>query len=159
MTSPSEPRLFGQPTSASHHQMNEFTLSRPRDFIFALAKERDSSVGCRLFVNPQTSTIPGANPSTALRDPSCSETQAYNNTYNPGHTFTDRSVDCSASRHHFSAQPEDQSTGLCCSGTNSPLISSMTLDCRVTEFSDRCPPTGRGEALNPDTDQTNKKEG
>ncbi|XP_047191421.1 mucin-12 isoform X3 [Scophthalmus maximus] len=159
VTSPSEPRLFGQPTSASHHQMNEFTLSRPRDFIFALAKERDSSVGCRLFVNPQTSTIPGANPSTALRDPSCSETQAYNNTYNPGHTFTDRSVDCSASRHHFSAQPEDQSTGLCCSGTNSPLISSMTLDCRVTEFSDRCPPTGRGEALNPDTDQTNKKEG
>ncbi|KAF0030947.1 hypothetical protein F2P81_017678 [Scophthalmus maximus] len=91
VTSPSEPRLFGQPTSASHHQMNEFTLSRPRDFIFALAKERDSSVGCRLFVNPQTSTIPGANPSTALRDPSCSETQAYNNTYNPGHTFTDRS--------------------------------------------------------------------
>ncbi|XP_044057476.1 mucin-5AC isoform X3 [Siniperca chuatsi] len=168
---PCEPLLFGhvfvkeQLTLACHHQTNGFTLSRPRDFISALTKERDSSVGCRSGDNSQTSTTPGENPFTSLRDQSSSQAQA--NSHNSGDTSTDTSLASAASRHHLRTQPEDQSSSLCCSASNSPLTSAMTLDCTDTEFRDYCSTssTGTGEALNQneevfsDTEETKKREG
>ncbi|XP_040903084.1 serine-rich adhesin for platelets isoform X3 [Toxotes jaculatrix] len=168
---PCEPQLFGhvfvkeQLTSACHHQTNEFTLSRPRDFISALTKERDSSVCGRSGDNSQTSTIPGENPAISLRDQSSSQVQA--NSDSPGHHSTDRPEASAASRHHLRAQPEDQSSSLCCSATNSPLTSSLTLDCTVTEFRDLCSTSsaGRVKALNQsrqvytDTEETDQREG
>lgn len=163
---PCEPMLLGhafvkeQLTSACHHQTNEFTLSRPRDFISALIKERDSSVGCRSGENSQTSTTTGENPSTSLRDQLSRQTR--DDSYSPGHTATDTSVASAASGHHSSAQPEDQSSGLCCSSTNSLSTSTMTLDCQLTEFRDlgSASSVGGSEALNQNRDvYTEKREG
>nr|XP_020478353.1 mucin-17-like isoform X2 [Monopterus albus] len=138
---PHESLLFGQlfvkeqVSQACLHQMNGFTLSRPRDFISALTKERDSSVGCRSADNSQISTAPGENPPTSLRDQSPG--------YDPGYTST------TASKQRLSTQAEDPSSSLWCSATNIPLMSTMTLDCRVTECRDLCSAssTSRQEAL------------
>ncbi|XP_039986322.1 mucin-5AC isoform X2 [Xiphias gladius] len=163
---PCEPMLLGhafvkeQLTSACQHQTNEFTLSRPRDFISALIKERDSSVGCRSGENSQTSTTTGENPSTSLRDQLSRQTR--DDSYSLGHTATDTSVASAASGHHSSAQPEDQSSGLCCSSTNSLSTSTMTLDCQLTEFRDlgSASSVGGSEALNQNRDvYTEKREG
>lgn len=155
---PCEPLLFShvldvsneQLNPACHHQTNGFTLSRPRDFISALTKERDSGVGCRSVENSETSTTSWENSSTSLRDQSPSQTQA--NSYNCGYTSTD-----TASRYHLRTQPEDQS----------PLTSTMASDCRVTKFREYCytSSTGRDEALNQngevysDTEETEKRDG
>ncbi|XP_059188093.1 uncharacterized protein plekhg2 [Centropristis striata] len=91
---PCEPLLFGQMlvkeqlTPAGHHQTNSFTLSRPRDFISALTKDRD----------PQTLSTSGENLSTLQRDFSSSQAQC---------TSTD------PSRHLLRTSPGDQSSGLC----------------------------------------------
>lgn len=149
---PCEPLLFGhvfvkeQLTPECHHQTNAFPLSRPRDFISALTKERDSSVGCD---NSKTSTTPGENPSTSHQ----SSSQAQANSYNPGYTSTDTSLASTASRRHLKTQPEDQSFSLCCSASNRPLTSTMTLDCRVTEFRDNC----SGKVYS-DTEEREKRE-
>ncbi|XP_069390953.1 platelet binding protein GspB isoform X2 [Paralichthys olivaceus] len=135
----------GTTTSARHHQTNEFTLSRPRDFISALTKERDFSLGD----NSQTSTSAVENQSTALRDQSSSQAHEVS----PG------------SRHQLSAPTGDQSTALCCSDTNNPSTSTMTLDRSIPEFRDVSSSTGRGGALNQnrafhtDTEATERKEG
>lgn len=142
------PVLFGhvfvkeQLTPACHDQTNRFTLSRPRDFISTLAKERDSSVDCRSDENPQTLTTSLENSPTLQRD---------------GYTSTDLSAASTASRHHLRTQPEDQS----------PLMSTLTSDCQVTEFRDSCCPSSARteEALNQngevysDTEETEKKDG
>lgn len=140
---PCEPLLVGhvlvkeQLTSACHHQTNGFTLSRPRDFISALAKERDSSVGCTSDDNSQTSTTPEENPSTFQKDQPSSQGQA--NTYNSRHTSTDTSLASAASGHQLRTQPEDQSSCMSRSDSNAPSMSNMTPDCRATEFRDsRC---------------------
>lgn len=166
-----EPLLFGhafvkeQLTTAGHHQTNGFTLSRPRDFISALTKERDSSVGCRSGDNSQTSTTSGENPPTSLKDQSSSRAQA--NSYNSGDASTDMPLASTASRHLLRTQPEDQSSSLCFSASTSPLMSTVDMDCRVTEFMDNCSTssTGTGGALNQngeicsDTEETEKREG
>lgn len=126
---PCEPLLFGhvfvkeQLTPACNHQTNGFTLSRPRDFISALTKEKDSSVGCRAADNSQTSATLGEHPSTLLRDQLSSQAQAHS--YIPGYTSTDTSLASTASRHHLRTQPEDQRSSVCCSSSNSPLVSTM----------------------------------
>ena len=163
---PCEPLLFGhvfvkeQLTSACQHQMNEFTLSRPRDFISAFTKERDSSVSCRSGDNSQSSTTTGEIPSTLLRGQLPCQAQA--NSHSPGHTSTERTVASATSRYHSSAQLEDQSSSLRCSAANSPPTSTMPLDCRVTEFTELCSASSprRGEALNQNQKvYTEKREG
>lgn len=164
---PCEPLLFvkEQLTLACHHQTNGFNLSRPRDFISALTKERDSSVGCRSGDNSQVSTTPGENSSTSLRDPSSNQAQA--NSSSSGYTSTDTSLASTESRHHIRIQPEDQRSSLCCSARNSPLTSTMTLDSTVTEFRDysSTSSTRRGKPVNQngevysDTEDTEKREG
>lgn len=99
---PCDPLLFGhvlvkeQLMPASQHQTNGFTLSRPRDFISALTKERDSSVDCSSGDNSQTSTTPGGNPSTVLT-----------NSYNSGYISSDAAE---GSRHRLRAQLQAQSS-------------------------------------------------
>ncbi|XP_074497072.1 uncharacterized protein LOC141771067 [Sebastes fasciatus] len=150
-----EPLLFGhvfvkeQLTPACPHQTNGFTLSRPRDFISALAKDRDPSVGCRSGDTSETSTTPRENPPTSLRD------QLPENSYYPGYTSTD-------TRHHLlRTQAEDQQ---CCSADNNPSTSTVNWDCRVTEFKDYCSTssTGRGDGPNgevySDTEEAEKRE-
>ncbi|XP_054455178.1 serine/arginine repetitive matrix protein 2 [Anoplopoma fimbria] len=94
MTS-SEPLLFGHvfvKEQPACHQTNGVTLSRPRDFISALAKERD----CRSSDNSQIHPSPEENP------------PSYNRS-------------SPASRRHVRTQPEEQSSSLSCSATHSPL--------------------------------------
>lgn len=154
VVNPCEPLQFGhilvkeQLTPACHHQTNGFTLSRPRDFISALTKEGDSSVGCRSGNKPHNVTIPGENLSSSLRDQSSTQAQA--NCCNAGYTSADGSLSSTLCRRHLSTEAEDQSSGLFCSATNSPLISTMTLDCTVTEFRDFCSSssTASDKALN-----------
>ncbi|XP_056230946.1 mucin-17-like [Seriola aureovittata] len=166
---PCEPLLFGhvfvkeQLTSACHHQMNDFTLSRPRDFISALTKERDSVVGCRSGDKSQTSSqSPRENPVTSQRDQSSN--QAQDNSYDPGRTSSDRCMASTSARSHLSAQPEDESYSSCCSATNTPSTPTMTLDCGVTKLSSTCF-AGKDEALHQnrevytDTEETEKKGG
>ncbi|KAK9520403.1 hypothetical protein VZT92_020293 [Zoarces viviparus] len=118
---PCDPLLSGhafvKEQPACHPQTNGVTLSRPRDFISALAKERD----CRSSDNLQTSR---ENPPS----------------YNRGFNSSDSSSTSAASEHHVTAQAEDQS----------PLTSTMNLDCSVTEFRDFCSTSssGREEVLN-----------
>lgn len=121
---------------ACPHQTNGFTLSRPRDFISALTKERDSIVGCISSDNNQSSTRPGESLPTSPRDLSSSQAQA--NNYNPGYTSTDMSTASTALGHHHRTQPEEPSSSLCFSSSNSPLTSAMNSDCRVTGFRDYC---------------------
>ncbi|XP_045929333.1 mucin-17 isoform X3 [Micropterus dolomieu] len=164
---PCEPLLFvkEQLTLACHQQTNGFNLSRPRDFISALTKERDSSVSCRSGDNSKVSTTPGENPSTSLRDPSSNQAQA--NSSSSGYTATDTSLASTESRHHIRTQPEDQHSSLCCSARNSPLTSTMTLDSTVTKFRDysSTSSTRRGKPVNQngevysDTEDTEKREG
>lgn len=168
---PCEPLQFGhilvkeQLTPACHHQTNEFTLSRPRDFIFAVTKEGDSSVGCRSGNKPQNFTITGENPSTSLRDQPSSQSQA--NRCNPGYAPADRSLSSTPCGHDLSTQAEDQNSSLFCSATNSSLMSTMSLHCRVPECRDFCSAfsTERDKALDQnggvclETDDVDKKEG
>ncbi|XP_076002268.1 uncharacterized protein LOC142995181 isoform X2 [Genypterus blacodes] len=71
---PSEPLMFGhvlvreQLSTACHQQTNGFTLSRPRDFISALSKERGFSVTHKSDKDSLTSTMHGENQSTSPRD-------------------------------------------------------------------------------------------
>lgn len=150
---PCEPLLFGhvlvKETPACHHQTNGFTLSRPRDFISALTKEKDSNSGCISAENSQTSSTSGENASTQA------------SSYNSGFISTD------TSRPHLRTQTEDQSSSMCCSASNNPLTSTMTLDDRVTEFKDYSPTssTRKDEASDEngkicsDTKGTAKREG
>ncbi|XP_029284307.1 mucin-17-like [Cottoperca gobio] len=136
-------------TPPCHHQTNGFTLSRPRDFISALTKESDSSLGCKSSDNSQTSTTSGENQPTSLGDQLSCQAQAHS--CYPGYTSTDALFASTASRRHLKTQADDQSCSLCCSASNSPLTSTGNFDCRVTEFRDYCSTssTGRGVALNP----------
>nr|XP_020514002.1 uncharacterized protein LOC110002689 isoform X2 [Labrus bergylta] len=155
---PCEPLLFGhvfvkeQLTPTLPQQTSGIILSRPRDFISALTKERDSIVGCISDDICQYSTTPGENASTLLRDQSSIQTQ--NNSYNSGSCSAERSS--TASRYPHKTQPEDQSFSLCCSANNSPL---KTPDCRATNCSTSS--TGRGEVLKPngEIERTDKREG
>ncbi|XP_039678722.1 uncharacterized protein plekhg2 isoform X3 [Perca fluviatilis] len=156
---PIEPLLFGhvfvkeQLTPACPHQTNGFTLSRPRDFISALTKERDSIVGCISGDNNQTSTRPGESLPTSTIDPSSSQAQA--NNYNPGYTNTDTSMASTALGHHLRTQPEEPSSSLRFSSSNSPLTSDMNSDCRVTEFRDYC----SNKEVHSKTEEREKREG
>ncbi|XP_042342019.1 mucin-5AC-like [Plectropomus leopardus] len=100
---PCEPLLFGhmfvreQLTPDCHHQTNGFTLSRPRDFISAVTKERDS----------QSSTAPGDPPLASLGDASAVRVEA--SSYDPRRPSADPSQ--TSSRR--------QSSGLCCSSSYS----------------------------------------
>ncbi|XP_068587373.1 uncharacterized protein plekhg2 [Cebidichthys violaceus] len=145
---PCDPLLSGhafvKEQPACHHQTNGVTLSRPRDFISALAKERD----CRSSDNLQTSR---ENPPS----------------YNRGFSSSDSSFASAASKHHVTTRAEDQSSGLCRSTSNSPSTSTMNLDCSVTEFRDFCSTSSseREEVLNPngeihsETVEREKREG
>lgn len=80
MASPScEPLLFShvcnkEPVTAScDHQANRFPLSRPRDFISVLTKERDCSVSCNSSENPGTLPTTLENSSTLLKDQALSQ--------------------------------------------------------------------------------------
>nr|XP_033486481.1 mucin-12 isoform X4 [Epinephelus lanceolatus] len=148
--SPCEPLMFGhvyvkEQSTPACHQTNGFTLSRPRDFISALSKEKDSSVGCRSGDNSQISTLPVENPPTSLKDQLSTQPQA--NSFNPRQTSTDMSSASAASRHHLRTQPEDQSSSLCCSSSNSTLTSTMNgevySDTEETERRDRSELSGR----------------
>ncbi|XP_027136068.1 mucin-12 isoform X2 [Larimichthys crocea] len=153
VVAPCEPLLFGhvlvKETPACHHQTNGFTLSRPRDFISALTKEKDSNSGCISAENSQTSSTSGENASTQA------------SSYNSGFISTD------TSRPHLRTQTEDQSSSMCCSASNNPLTSTMTLDDRVTEFKDysSTSSTRKDEASDEngkicsDTNGTTKREG
>ncbi|XP_078103280.1 uncharacterized protein LOC144515955 isoform X1 [Sander vitreus] len=156
---PVEPLLFGhvfvkeQLAPACPHQTNGFTLSRPRDFISALTKERDSIVDCISGDNNQSSTRPGESLPTSPRDPSSSQAQA--NNYNPRYTSTDTSMASTALGHHLRTQPEEPSSSLCFSSSNSPLTSAMNSDCRVTEFTDCC----SNREVHSKTEEREKREG
>ncbi|XP_076591878.1 uncharacterized protein plekhg2 isoform X2 [Chaetodon auriga] len=160
---PCEPLLVGhvlvreQLTSACHHQTNGFTLSRPRDFISALAKERDSSVSCTSDDNSQTFTTPEDNPSISLKDQPSSQAQA--NSCNSRYTSTDASLASAVSKNQLRPQPEDQSSTV--TASNGPLLSTMTLDCRVTELRDSCSTssTGQDDALSQNRDIYSDTEG
>lgn len=141
---PCDPLLFGhvlvkeQLTPACQHQTNGFTLSRPRDFISALTKERDSGVDCSSGDNSQTSTTPGGNPSTVLP-----------NSYNSSYISSDAAE---ASGHRLRAQLRDQS---------SSFSSTSTSEIRENSSASS---TGREEPYNQhgefysDTEETAKKE-
>ncbi|XP_073341024.1 uncharacterized protein [Pagrus major] len=141
---PCDPLLFGhvlvkeQLTPACQHQTNGFTLSRPRDFISALTKERDSIVDCSSGDNSQTSTTPGGNPSTVLA-----------NSYNPGYISSDAAE---ASGHRLGAQLRDQSSS-----------SSSTSTSKIRDYCSTSS-TGRDEASNQngevysDTEEAEKRE-
>lgn len=141
---PCEPLLFGhvlvkeQLTPACQHQTNGFTLSRPRDFISALSKDRDSSVDSRSDDNSQIFTAPEENePANPTQDKS----------NNAGCISPDTSVVSTASRHQLSAQPEGQSS----TASDSPPMSTMALDHSNTEFKDYCEVQSHG-----DTKQTER---
>ncbi|KAG7224445.1 hypothetical protein INR49_015075, partial [Caranx melampygus] len=149
---PCEPVHFGhvfvkeQLTSACHHQTNEFTLSRPRDFISALTKDRDSSVGCRSGDFIQTISPPsGEDPSTVQRDQLSGQAQP--NSVDTGCTSTDWRRASTATSGHLSEQPEDQSSSSCCSAMSRPFTPTMTFDCGVTKVNSMSS-AGTREALN-----------
>uniref|UniRef100_UPI0037E76E8A mucin-4 isoform X2 n=1 Tax=Semicossyphus pulcher TaxID=241346 RepID=UPI0037E76E8A len=145
-----EPLLFGhvvvkeQLTPACHHQTNGIILSRPRDFISVMTKERDSSVAPISGDIFQTSSIPGESVSTLQRDQS--STQAQTNSCKSGYTLDEMSLPSTTSSHHQRRQPEDH---------------------RATEFRDNCSnsSTGRAVALKQDgevisfTEEKGKREG
>ncbi|XP_041657470.1 uncharacterized protein plekhg2 isoform X2 [Cheilinus undulatus] len=166
---PCEPLLFGhvfvkeQFTPTCHQQTNGVILSRPRDFISALAKESDSTVTCRSDDICQCPTIPGGNPSTLPRQKS--SIQAQSQSCNAGSSSAEKFS--TASRHHFKTEPEDPGFGLCCSANNSPLMSAMDLDCGATKFKENCTNSSKGKdkALTQngdvylDTEDMDKEEG
>ncbi|KAM8769181.1 uncharacterized protein AB9X84_000166 isoform 1-T1 [Acanthopagrus schlegelii] len=125
---PCDPLLFGhvlvkeQLTPASQHQTNGFTLSRPRDFISALTKERDSSVDCSSGDNSQTSTTPGGNPSTVLT-----------NSYNSGYISSDAAE---GSRHRLRAQLQAQSSCFS-SASDDPYSQNGEVDSDTEETAKR----------------------
>lgn len=139
MTSPScEPLLFShvckkEPMTAScAHQANRFPLSRPRDFISVLTKERDCSVSCNASENRGTLPTTLENSPTLLKDQALSQTKSSS----PG----------TASIDSQSAQLQS--------------ASNMTLNCGVTEFmrySGSCF-EGRDEVFS-DTENTGKRDG
>lgn len=147
VTHPCEPLHFGhvfvkeQLASPCHQQTNKFTLSRPRDFMSFLTKDRDSSVGCKSGDSIQTISQPsGEDLSTVQRVQSSGHAQA--GSVDTGCTSTDWRRAPTATSDHFSAQPKDQSPSSCCSFT--PTIS---FDCGVTKV-DSVSSAGRCEALN-----------
>ncbi|KAM7412502.1 hypothetical protein PAMA_020062 [Pampus argenteus] len=139
---PCEPLLFGH-VFVKEQLTDGLTLSRPRDFISALTKDRDSSVDCRSGDNCQTFTTPEENASTSLTDRSSNLAQGQ--TSDPGYISADMSLALIGSRHHLSAQSEDQSSSLGCSAGESPMVSAMTLDHSDTEFRDCCKETEKRE--------------
>lgn len=110
MLQPCEPVHFGhvfvkeQLSSACHHQTNEFTLSRPRDFISALTKDRESRPGD----STQTTSPPAEEDPTAAQG------------------------DQSAAR--LGAQPEDQSSSSCSSAAVRPFTPTVTFDCGTAKL-------------------------
>ncbi|XP_025753946.1 serine-rich adhesin for platelets isoform X8 [Oreochromis niloticus] len=119
---PVEPQLFGhvfvkeQLTTTCHQQTNGFSLSRPRDFISALTRERDSGVGHTLSETSQTSTTPQENPATLLSNQSSSLTQV--NSYEHRYTSPGASSSSTTTIQHLRTQAEDWSSSLCCSASN-----------------------------------------
>lgn len=97
-----EPPLFAHLSAVGHQQTNGVTLSRPKDFIAALTKERGSS--CRSSESSQTSSASWENSSTLSRDQSPSQTR--DNSNNSG---------C-----HLRRWPEDQN----------PSTSTLNLEVR-----------------------------
>ncbi|XP_034557524.1 pleckstrin homology domain-containing family G member 3, partial [Notolabrus celidotus] len=102
---PSEPLLFGhvfvkeQLSLTCHQQANGVILSRPRDFISALTKDRDPQVGCGSDDIPQPLT----------GDSSCAPTREESSSiqsYNSEHSWADKSS--TASRSHLRTQPEEE---------------------------------------------------
>ncbi|XP_067363214.1 mucin-2-like isoform X2 [Channa argus] len=129
---PSEPQLFGhlfvtEQLTPACPQMNGFTLSRPRDFLSAVTKQKQS----RSRDNAQTSNVAG--------DQSSSEAQA--DCSNAVNTLTQSSLASTASGPQHNAQAEDHSSTFFCSATNSPSMPTMTLDCGVTELGKFCLPS------------------
>lgn len=143
MASPScEPLLFShvcnkEPVTAScAHQANRFPLSRPRDFISVLTKERDCSGSCNASENPGTLPTTLENSPTLLKDQALS--QAKSNS--PG----TESVDSQSAQLQYRRQS----------------ASNMTLNCGVTEFmkySGSCF-EGRDKVFS-DTENTGKRDG
>ncbi|XP_026234121.1 uncharacterized protein plekhg2 isoform X3 [Anabas testudineus] len=130
--SPCEPLHFGhvlvkeQLTPVCHHHTNGLTLSRPRDFISALTKEGDTSMGYRSDNKPQNFNTTGENPSAFLRDQLCGQAQA--NCCIPAYDSADKSLSSTPCGHDLSAQDDN---------------------CKVTEFRDLCSSscTARDKAL------------
>ncbi|CAJ1066262.1 uncharacterized protein plekhg2 isoform X3 [Xyrichtys novacula] len=137
---PCESLLFGhvfvkeQLTQTCQQQTNGVILSRPRDFISALTRERDDI----------SQPLPGAN----LQSPTEDQIffQAQNNGYNSEYVSAEKSS--IPLRYHSKTQPEDQNLSLC-SASISPLTSAMNLDSKANKFADNCSTSssGRGGIL------------
>lgn len=155
VVSPSEPLLFGhmlvneQLTLACHHQTNDFTLSRPRDFISALTKEKNSSEACSSGNNSHMFTVPVKNIQ--------SSSQVKTNTYNPINTSTDRSLALTASEHPLSTQTEHERSSLSCTATNSHYrFTECRNICSSSPGSDKA--LGLNEEINSETEEAEKTE-
>lgn len=143
---PCEPPLFSQEqvNPSCHPHMGGINLSRPRDFVSALSKDRDSSVACSSGENSQTSTTSWEHSS---RDQSPSQTQANSDT--SGHTSTHMTSE--ASKYHLGTQPEDQC----------PLMSTVTLefsDYGFTSSAGRHEDLNQNEEVYSETDETEKRD-
>lgn len=143
MASPSyESLLFShvcnkEPVTASRaHQANRLPLSRPRDFISVLTKERDCSVSCNASENPGTLPTSLENSPTLLKGQALSQAKSSS----PG----------TASVDSQSAQPEYRRQS----------ASDMTLNCGVNEimkYSGSCS-EGKDEVFT-DMEKTGKRDG
>ncbi|XP_029374353.1 uncharacterized protein plekhg2 isoform X2 [Echeneis naucrates] len=159
---PCEPLLFGhmivkeQLISACQHQTNEFNLSRPRDFISALTKERNSIEAFRSADKSDTSChTTGKYPSNSNKEKLSSQAEA--NTYNLGCASIDCSLTSTIAKDSLSRSVEYLSPSLCYSATKRPMAPTMTLDCGVTDFKDKCTTSSVGKGG--DTGDTEKREG
>ncbi|KAM9317870.1 uncharacterized protein KZ484_022305 [Pholidichthys leucotaenia] len=96
LLSPCEPSLFNhvlvreQITPPHHQQTNGVTLSRPRDFISALTKERDIVLSSSSSENLETAVPSRESPCTIPTYQSTSQVQT--NGYNPGYNSVEAST-------------------------------------------------------------------
>ncbi|XP_068172613.1 serine-rich adhesin for platelets [Antennarius striatus] len=157
------PLVKEQLIALSHNQTNGVILSRPRDFISALSKERDSSVACRSGDKSQPSPKPGEHLTTPQSDQTSSQAQACS--HNRRAASPDMPSVSKESRHDFKTQPEHQSSSSCYSTSNSLLMSAAALDHRIAEFMDYCSASSAmtdeafdGE-LYSENEETDRKEG
>ena len=120
-----------QPQPFDHYQRNGFTLSRPRDFISALSKDRDLSVGS-FGEKSQSSTTSGESPSSLQRNPSLNQDQSDSTSTEAYSTSLESTLQITTQ-----AEPEGSSP----SSSNSPSASTVALDSRDTESPDVYPIT------------------
>lgn len=116
---PVEPQSFGHvfvKEQMTTQQTNGISLSRPRDFISALSRERDSGVGRTLSETSQTSTTPQENPAPLLSNQSSSLTQV--NSYEHRYTSPGASSSSTTTIQHLRTQAGDWSSSLCCPASN-----------------------------------------